>query len=218
MEAVRSPVAVVLAAPLRLASGSPRRAEILRAAGFAFHVEPSRFDEPPPAHGADPIEVAVSLASAKAAEVAGRRHDDIVLGADTLVVLDGLVLGKPAGPDAAAAVLRQLRGRTHLVITGVAVDGTLGRATGTRTTSVRFRNYADDEIERYVHSGRPIDKAGSYGIQDEPFSPAASITGCYLNVVGLPLCLTTELLERRGAFTPESPRPVCVHRDDGTDQ
>lgn len=200
-----------IAAPLRLASGSPRRAQILRDAGFAFEIEPSRTDERAPSPEANSGTEAELLAAAKASDVARRHPEELVLGADTLVVLNDRIIGKPAGPSDAAAVLRRLRGRTHLVVTGIALDGALGRAAGTRTTSVTFRRYSDGEIQQYVDSGLPMDKAGSYGIQDEPFRPAQSIQGCYLNVVGLPMCLTAELMERIGAFRPGSPRPVCPH-------
>lgn len=200
-----------IAAPLRLASGSPRRAQILREAGFAFEIEPSRTDERAPSSQAEPDAEAALLAATKAADVARLHPDELVLGADTLVVLNDRILGKPSGPSDAITVLRRLRGRTHLVVTGIALDGALGRVAGTRTTSVTFRKYTDGEIQHYVDSGLPIDKAGSYGIQDEPFRPAESIQGCYLNVVGLPMCLTTELMERIGAFRPGSPRPVCPH-------
>jgi MAF protein len=204
-----------IAAPLRLASGSPRRAQILRDAGFAFEIEPSRIAERAPSPEAEPDVEAASLAATKAADVADRHPEDLVLGADTLVVLNDRILGKPSGPIDAITVLRRLRGRTHLVVTGIALDGALGRAAGTRTTAVTFRRYTDEEIQRYVDSGLPMDKAGSYGIQDEPFRPAESIQGCYLNVVGLPMCLTAELMERIAAFRPGSPRPVCPH-DPGT--
>lgn len=200
-----------IAAPLRLASGSPRRAQILRDAGFAFEIEPPRTDEKAASSQADPDAEAASLAATKAADVAKRHPDEVVLGADTLVVLNDRILGKPTGPSDAITVLRRLRGRTHLVVTGMALDGALGRAVGTRTTLVTFRKYTDEEILQYVDSGLPMDKSGSYGIQDEPFRPAESIQGCYLNVVGLPICLTAELMERVGAFRPGSPRPVCPH-------
>jgi MAF protein len=200
-----------IVAPLRLASRSPRRARILRDAGFAFEVEQSEVEEQAPLSKASPDEQAALLAATKAADVAERHPGELVLGADTVVVWNDRILGKPGGPSEATTVLRRLRGRTHLVVTGVALDGALGRAAGTRTTSVTFRRYTDDEIRQYVDSGAPLDKAGSYGIQDEPFRPAESIRGCYLNVVGLPLCLTADLMERIGAFRPGSPRPVCPH-------
>jgi MAF protein len=208
--------------PLRLASASPRRADILHQAGFRFEVEAPRPKEPEIpkepqliSHVADAARLAEGLAVAKAADVAARHPLDIVLGADTLVVFQARVLGKPSGASDAAGVLAMLRGRTHEVITGVAVDGALGRASGTRRTTVTFRHYSDVEIEGYVASRLPLDKAGSYGIQDVPFAPAAGVAGCYLNVVGLPLCLVTDLMDGLHGFAEGSARPGCDHRGPG---
>ncbi len=111
-------------------------------------------------------------------------------------------------------MLRSLRDRTHQVVTGVALAGELGRVSGREVTEVHIRDYTEEEIERYVRSGSPLDKAGSYGIQDRPFSPARRVVGCYLNVVGLPLCRTLELFRQVGAI-PESVRPVLHCGDHG---
>jgi len=113
-------------------------------------------------------------------------------------VIDGEVLGKPSGPEDAVATLHRLRDRAHRVVTAVALDGPLGKSSGWSSTDVRIRDLDDREIADYVRSGLPLDKAGSYGIQDRLFSPAERIKGCYLNVVGLPLCLTGELFELAG--------------------
>ena len=193
-----------LVAQLCLASASPRRSEILSRAGFAFEVDAARLDEAPGVEGSDPRALVVALAEAKAASVARRRPAQIVLAADTLVVLDAEVLGKPRDPSEAATVLLRLQGRSHIVITGVAVIGASGRAAGAETTEVRFRNLSEDEIRAYVASRSPMDKAGGYGIQDRPFSPASGISGCYLNVVGLPLCLTGRMLTRAGALRADA--------------
>jgi MAF protein len=214
--AVRASPHVRLVAPLHLASASPRRAEILQRAGFAFAVEPARTVEPPLASGAaDPALLTQRLAAAKVADVAARHPQEIVLGADTVVVFDDRVLGKPSGPADAKRVLAMLRGQTHTVITAVAVGGVLGAASGTRMTTVTFRHYSDVEIERYVASSLPLDKAGSYGIQDVPFRPASEVDGCYQNVVGLPLCLVGELLGDLRSFVEGSSRPDCDHRSGG---
>jgi MAF protein len=214
---VRAGPHLALVAPLRLASASPRRAEILRRAGFAFVVEPARTSEPAPAPGTIyPALLAGRLAGAKVADVAARHPQEIVLGADTVVVFEGRVLGKPSGPADAAAVLTMLRGHTHDVITAVAVGGTLGAVSGTQTTRVTFRHYSDAEVKRYVASGLPLDKAGSYGVQDVAFAPAAAIEGCYLNVVGLPLCVVGELFGRLNGFAEGSDRPACDHRGRGS--
>ena len=113
----------------------------------------------------------------------------VVLGADTVVVSDGVILGKPADDAEATAMLAALRGRPHRVLTGVAlaVAGEIAW-TGVVETTVRMRAYGADEVDRYVRSGRPLDKAGAYGIQDADFRPVERIEGCFANVVGLPLC------------------------------
>jgi MAF protein len=197
------------AIPLVLASASPRRAEILRSAGFDFEARPAGVDEHAGTAGLSPVEAAVAIARAKAAAVAALVPGAAVIGADTLVVLDGQALGKPASRDAAKAILEGLRGRSHTVITAVAVAIGDLTATGVKRTLVRFRDYADAEIAAYVASGALMDKAGAYGIQDRPFSPAESYEGCYLNVVGLPLCLTARLLRDAGALTGPDATAQC---------
>jgi MAF protein len=155
------------------------------------------------------------LAVAKAAAVGATAAERFVIGADTVVVCDGDILGKPAGAAEARAMLRRLRGRGHTVTSGIAVlDRESGRqAAGSLTTTVWMRPYGDDEIEAYIASGDPFDKAGAYAIQDPGFRPVARIEGCYLCVVGLPLCLLTYLLWQAGV--PVSPpdraavKPLC---------
>ena len=185
---------------LVLASSSPRRTEILGRLGLPFETDEPGVDEPDAAPGADPVEVAWEFALAKARAVAGRRDAGTVLGADTVVELDGVVLGKPRDDGDAVRMLRELRGREHRVITAVAlVDAATGEtAEGYRASRVLMRDYTDDEISAYVASGAPMDKAGAYGVQDEAFAPAVEVRGCYLNVVGLPVCETLKLAERFG--------------------
>ncbi len=185
---------------LVLASSSPRRTEILGRLGLPFETDEPGVDEPDAAPGADPVEVARERALEKARAVASRRSAGTVLGADTVVELDGVVLGKPRDEQDAARMLRDLRGREHRVITAVAlVDAATGEtAEGYRASRVAMRDYADDEIAAYVASGAPMDKAGAYGVQDEAFAPAAEVRGCYLNVVGLPVCETLKLADRFG--------------------
>lgn len=185
---------------LVLASSSPRRTEILGRLGLPFETVEPGVDEPEAAPGADPVEVAQGLALAKARAVASRRSAGTVLGADTVVELDGAVLGKPVDDGDAARMLRDLRGREHRVITAVAlVDAATGEtAEAYRASRVVMRDYTDDEIAAYVASGAPMDKAGAYGVQDEAFAPASEVRGCYLNVVGLPVCETLKLAERFG--------------------
>lgn len=185
-------------APLVLASTSPRRAEILKSAGFSFEAVPSRIDETSVLTSLDAGAAAVVLAEGKARSVAARRPGAVVIGADTLVVLDGKILGKPTGAAEAVYMLQSLRSREHMVVTGVAVCWPGGLASGAEKTLVQFRRYSNEEIAAYVATGSPLDKAGAYGIQDQPFSPARRYDGCYLSVVGLPLCLTAKLLRSAG--------------------
>jgi len=189
---------------LTLASGSPRRAEILSEAGFEFDVAPADIDEDAFLVDAGDFSKAVQeLAMAKAESIAVAGAGGYVLGADTIVVLDGVVLGKPESADHAHAMLRRLSGKSHEVITGVAIINPLGEAhTKYVRTSIIFRSLNDDEIAKYVSSGSPLDKAGGYGIQDSSFAPVASYDECYLNVVGLPMCATSELLEQSGFPNP----------------
>jgi septum formation protein len=149
-----------------------------------------------------PLAAAVArLALRKARAVAARRRQGLVLGADTIVVLDGEALGKPADRAEAIAMLRRLRGRTHEVMTGVAVvDAAAGRdATETVTSRVTMRAYSDGEIARYVATDEPLDKAGAYAIQGAGGTLVAGLEGSRSNVVGLPLAATAALLRRFGA-------------------
>lgn len=154
---------------------------------------PAGLDEGRLQSDSTPEQWATRLAREKALRVAERAPGTVVLGADTVVAVDGEALGKPADEAEARSVLRHLRGRWHDVITGVALEGELGIGSGHVRTRVLFRRYADQEIEEYIATGSPMDKAGSYGIQDTTFSPVERIAGCYLNVVGLPVCLLAEL-------------------------
>ena len=182
---------------LVLASSSPRRSDILTRLGLGFELAPSGIDE---GHAeGTATEVALARAMAKARASAAARADGTVVGADTVVELDGAVLGKPADAAEATAMLRSLRGREHRVITGLAlVDAATGEErSGYRASRVIMRDYTDDEIAAYVASGDPFDKAGAYAVQSETFAPAAEVRGCYLNVVGLPVC---ELLKVAAGF------------------
>jgi MAF protein len=189
---------------LTLASGSPRRAEILSEAGFTIDIVPAAIDEDSFfVPGSELSRAVEGLALAKARAVAADRSGGWVLGADTIVVLDDEVLGKPESPDAVVSMLQLLRGRSHEVITGVAVIDPAGKShTRHVSTSVIFRNLNDAEIAKYIATGSPLDKAGGYGIQDRSFSPVSSYDKCYLNVVGLPMCATGELLELAGFSVP----------------
>ncbi|APV44379.1 23S rRNA (uracil(1939)-C(5))-methyltransferase [Dehalogenimonas formicexedens] len=182
-----------------LASTSPRRSEILASMGLKFEIVASNFDETP-AEGLSPEEQAASHARAKAVAVAAGRSSGTVISADTVVVLGEEMLGKPASSAEAVEMLKQLRDKTHRVVTAVAVTDAATKETFAdfRSTQVTIRNLTDLEIEDYVKSGSPLDKAGAYGIQDKLFQPVARIKGCYLNVVGLPVCLMLDLLLKIG--------------------
>ena len=184
--------------PLLLASNSPRRRQLLALGGWRFAVQASNSDESL-LPGETPEAYVRRLAEAKARAVIERAQpEQIVIGADTSVVIDGEILGKPLDSDDARKMLRRLRGRAHQVYTGIAAlrvrDGRL--LTGVCVTDVPMRAYADREIEAYILSGDPLDKAGAYGIQNPDFQPVAAMQGCYASVMGLPLCHLTVLLRR----------------------
>ena len=186
---------------LVLASTSPRRRELVAGLGVPFEVVPPEVEESP--DGEPPEELVRRLALAKAQAAALRHSGRVVVGADTTVVLEGRILGKPRDDAEAVDMLRSLRGREHRVITGVAlVYGEPGISLVEYCEStVAMRDYSDQEIEDYVAAGEAQDKAGGYGVQDEGFHPAARVDGCYTNVVGLPLCTVASLLERAGYDT-----------------
>ncbi len=181
-----------------LASESPRRRELLGRICSGFRVVPSGIDEV--LEGVPTEATVAALALAKARAVAGRVGEGIVLGADTVVVIDGDALGKPADAEQARAMLRRLRGRTHDVITGVAVvEAAIGRSETTAVvTRVLMAAVSDARLEAYVAGGEPLDKAGGYAIQGEGAALVAGIVGSYSNVVGLPLAATATLLAAFG--------------------
>jgi septum formation protein len=183
------------AIPLILASASPRRRELLSYLGVAFTVLPADIDESTPADVMNPVEMAQTLAETKARHIAGRHPQAAVLGADTIVVLNGEILGKPLDRAEATQTLQCLRGRAHQVITGVSLAYGDWAWNGHAVTDVFMRDYTDEEIADYIASGDPFDKAGSYAIQDRRFRPVKRCEGCYCNVVGLPIVLTQHLLQ-----------------------
>jgi septum formation protein len=201
---------------LVLASASPRRQELLRNAGISFTVQVADVDETPLA-GEGACECAERLAREKALKVWQTRRRDMVLGADTVVVVDGTMLGKPADSQDAARMLRLLSGRTHQVITGVcvimplgvqhpvlgalqpgvapeSVTGAMELRAASETTTVTMINISDEEILGYVASGEPMDKAGAYAIQGRASRWIPRIEGDYSNVVGLPVALVYRML------------------------
>ena len=179
---------------LYLASTSPRRREILATLGIKFDVIPVATDERP-LDGETPGEMVLRLAIAK---VEAATHGEFVLGADTVVVLGDRMLGKPRDADDAVEMLLALSGRTHAVMTGVALKTPAGTTAVLSTTDVRFREIGRDEAYRYWQSGEPCDKAGAYGIQGLGGRFVKAIDGSYSSVMGLPVFETVELLESAG--------------------
>jgi septum formation protein len=188
-----------MSSTLILASASPRRRELLAQAGYRFEVQPSSIPESR-RPGEDAIRFATRLAREKAEEVFARHQPSaapiMVLGADTVVVCNEEVMGKPADAADAARMLLLLSGRTHQVVTGVAVVWASGSAeVAAEMTHVTMRTLSPQEVAGYVAGGEPIDKAGAYAIQGYAGRWIPRIHGCYFNVVGLPLALVTSLLE-----------------------
>ncbi|MGA3326453.1 MAG: Maf family protein [Terriglobia bacterium] len=186
---------------LLLASNSPRRIELLRNAGFEFEVVPSGIQEDPPIPGELPADYARRVARAKALAGAARSPSgSLVLGADTIVTTGGLILGKPGGPFDATRMLRLLSGQTHEVITAICLIRAPDQIAALKheTTFVTFRELNEDEIHAYVASQEPFDKAGAYAIQGLASKFVTHISGCYFNVVGLPVSLLYEILKTWG--------------------
>jgi septum formation protein len=194
---------------LVLASASPRRRELLTQAGYSFTVQPAHIPEDP-RQGEDPIAYVGRLAREKAEAVFRETGNSeqgtvnsgsgelVVLGADTTVTVDGQILGKPEDAVDAARMLRMLAGRTHLVMTGVAVVTATRTEVAAEVTAVRFLSLSDAEIAEYIATGEPMDKAGAYAIQGRAAKWIPRIDGDYFNVVGLPLALVSTMLEAAG--------------------
>lgn len=180
-----------------LASGSPRRRELLTQLGLTFDVEVADIDETPQV-AEDPVAYVKRLAEHKAAVVFARhanRQRLIVLGADTTVVCDGVILGKPADEADAARMLRLLAGKTHRVITGVALLSATSRQVAAEETEVSVLPLTEKQIADYVATGEPMGKAGAYAIQGRAARFIPRVSGCYFNVVGLPLARVSGMLE-----------------------
>jgi septum formation protein len=180
-----------------LASQSPRRRELLSLVGIEHEVQPADIDESPWPDEA-PVPHTERLARAKAQVIAARAPDALVIAADTIVVIDGAILGKPAGIPEARAMLAQLSGRTHEVCTAMAVAQGERVESAVVRVSVRFRTLDDDTIARYVNTGEPMDKAGAYGIQGYGATMVEHIEGDYFAVMGLSLVTVVQLAERMG--------------------
>jgi septum formation protein len=184
---------------LVLASASPRRQELLRNAGFTFAVHPADIAEDP-LPGESAKACAERLAREKALEVARQRPQDSVLGADTVVLVDGQLLGKPCDPLDAARMLRMISGREHEVITGVCLISDGKTSVASETTFVTVSELTEKEIADYVTSGEPMDKAGAYAIQGIASRWIPRIEGDYFNVVGLPVALLWRMLRQAAAI------------------
>ncbi len=193
---------------LILASKSPRRQQLLAALGIAFSVDAADVDETP-LPGEQPDAMVCRLCRVKAQAVAERCPGHVVLAADTTVVLDGVLLGKPADPTEAVSMLQALRGRTHQVYTAVCVaaDGPL--TSRLSRSDVTMRAYSDAEIAAYVATGDPLDKAGAYAIQHPFFVPVAAWEGCYAGIMGLPLRLVKAMLTEAGVRVPGEVGAIC---------
>lgn len=182
-----------------LASASPRRRDILAMTGLAFVVDPSDYEEDM-SIDLEPNKLARFLSLQKARHVAGKYNDALVISADTFIVLQGRVLGKPANPGAALLMLRLLNGTTHTVITGFTVlDTASGRgSSGSVETRVTFKRLTIRELSSYIRTGEPLDKAGAYAIQGLGALLVEKIEGDYLNVIGLPLSALADSLKKFG--------------------
>ena len=199
---------------LILASASPRRAELLRTAGYAFEIVPADVDESAGA-GELPEDYVRRVAAEKARTVLRQFPDCTVLAADTTVVVDGAMLGKPSDDENARQMLARLSGRAHRVLTGVVVAGGGREAGAVACTLVRFAVLTPAEIDWYIASGEPCDKAGAYGVQGLASRFVEGIEGSYSNVVGLPVALVRTLLAEQG-FTVAAEGPPG-NRGDGSD-
>ncbi len=187
---------ITLLEPIILASGSPRRAEILTSVGWKFEKNVADVDETE-FEGEDPSDYVTRLAKSKAEKVAEKYQNAIVLGADTTVVIDGEIIGKPTDLNDARVMIAKLSGRWHDVLTGVALvkitDGKRKTRVGLQKTSVKFNDLSETEIEFLVQKGEPLDKAGGYAVQAQAALFIEEIRGDYWNVVGLPLSLVYRL-------------------------
>ncbi len=188
--------------PLLLASASPRRRQFIASLGLPFTVGVAPIDEDAiQATYTGPVEETAKWTAehkATATLTLTEATNRLIVAADTTVLLDNEILGKPRDTEHARELLLALRGRWHSVITGVVVcamvDGKLKLSSASCTTPVLMRPYSEEEIDAYIATGDPMDKAGAYGIQHTQFQPTERIDGCFLNVVGLPLCVLTTLL------------------------
>ncbi len=192
---------------LVLASNSPRRQELLGRLGVPFAIRTAPVDEAG-RQGETPVDMVARLAEIKSKGVP-LHQDEILIAADTTVALAGEVMGKPVDLEDSRRMLQALRDRVHAVHSGVVLRRRGKVHVEVVTTQVWMRPYGDAELQTYLDSGAPLDKAGAYGIQDEPFQPVSRIEGCYMNVVGLPLCHLSRALLHWGIALPSLPPRYC---------
>ena len=196
---------------LVLASQSPQRSELLKLIGKPFHVEPANIDETKQKTEL-PHSYAKRLALSKALKVAyNHQNGSIVIGADTIVVQNDNVVGKPASNEEACQMLMKLRGNTHQVVTAVAIhyskSGNISQELC--KTNVRMRNMTEEEVADYISTGDSLDKAGAYAIQNVKFQPAMPLGGCLANVIGLPLCHITRALRQNNIHVDNDIAEKC---------
>ena len=194
--------------PIILASSSPRRRELLAGLGVAFETRPPHVDEDP-LPGETPLDTQHRITREKARVVdagwtSGHSSPGIIIACDTTVLLEGDMLNKPADAADARRMLRAMRNREHEVQSCIVVRDAQGERVACDSTIVQMRDYEDAEMEAYIASGDPFDKAGSYAVQHAQFAPVAWMRGCPLNVIGLPLCRLRQLVP-----TLPDPAPVC---------
>ena len=187
---------------LILASTSPRRKILIARIGLPFKLADPNSFETPPLFGESPERYVSRMAGLKTKYAVDNMEDNqLVVGSDTSVVVNGKILGKPRNAKHAWEMLRELRGITHTVITSIAVSNHHGELCSvTRRSLIHMRKYTDMEIDRYIATGDPMDKAGGYAIQNEVFQPVERVEGCYTSVVGLPVCALSKILFRKGVL------------------
>ena len=205
-DAVRATGPFKALAPLVLASGSPRRKELLGSTGVAFEIVVSDVAEPDAEPGEAPRDYALRMARLKARDVAAGRPGAWVLGADTVVAVEGHILGKPVDVSDARRMLAMLSGRTHVVVTGCCLIGPDGRTAWeyAMPSTVTFAALSQEAIAAYAATGEPLDKAGGYAVQGQGAFMIQAIEGSYSNVMGLPLAETVQALSRLGTIISRS--------------
>ena len=195
---------------LVLASSSPRRRQLLPLLGLPFVIKAASVDEQVLA-GEPPTEFVLRVSQAKALAVNDVRHDELVIAADTIVAVDGEILGKPVDAMDASRMLHCLRGRSHVIYSSVSVWHPASRRMVCELAEslVWMRDYTKEEMAAYISSGDPLDKAGAYAIQHPVFDPVSRVEGCSLNVVGLPLCHLGRALAAFGVVVPANIPRAC---------